>query len=174
MSAGIEQARLAQEEAGARARAQAYVERFHAPFSLRCGAFLIDYIVIIFILAFSTLWARLLGGGARLAGDTTETIGFFIALTVAVLNLIVLPGVRGQTLGKWATGLRIDRTDGGPVGFGRIVLRHTVGYLLSFLTLGFGFLAAAFNSQGRALHDLVAGTIVVRHEVRRRLARQGH
>jgi uncharacterized RDD family membrane protein YckC len=42
------------------------------------------------------------------------------------------------------------------------MLRHTVGYLASLVTLGLGFLLAAFNREGRALHDLIAGTVVVR------------
>lgn len=38
--------------------------RFRAPFALRCGAILIDYIILVAILAFSTLVSRVLGGGA--------------------------------------------------------------------------------------------------------------
>lgn len=167
MTARIEPGTLAQSEAIARAQAQAFAERFRAPFSLRCGAMLIDYIVIVSIIAFSTVWARLLGGGARVAGGTTEMVGMLIAVAAALLDFIILPGWRGQSLGKWATGLRIERTDGRPAGFGRIIIRDLVGYILSLLTLGIGFLIVAFNSRGRALHDIIAGTVVVRSEARR-------
>jgi Mce-associated membrane protein len=169
MTARIEQTALVQGEAGSSARAQARgsAERFRAPFSLRCGALLIDYILMVIVVAFSTVWARLLGGGARMAGGTTETIGLIVAVAVTLLNFIVLAGVRGQTLGKWATGLRIERRDGGPVGIGRVLLRHTVGYALSLLIFGLGFLFAALDSQGRTLHDMLAGTVVVRSEARR-------
>ncbi|HEY0003222.1 MAG TPA: RDD family protein [Pyrinomonadaceae bacterium] len=165
MTARIEEVRLAQADEGA--KVQAYLERFRAPFSLRCGALLIDYILIVMVIAFSTLWARLLGGGARMAGGTTETVGLVFALLIAILDLFVLPGLRGQTLGKWATGLRIVSREGEPVGFGRIALRQLLGYTLSFLTLGAGFLLAAFSAHGRALHDFVAGTVVVRHDAHR-------
>ena len=138
------------------------VERRVAPFSLRCGAMLIDYISLVAIVAFSTLIARMFGGGARAAGDSAETIGIIIALAVAVLNLALLAGLTGRTIGKWATGLRVERINGGDLGIGRAFLRHFVGYPLSFLTLGIGFLLAAVTSQGRALHDLIAGTIVTR------------
>jgi uncharacterized RDD family membrane protein YckC len=136
--------------------------RFRAPFSLRCGAILIDYILLVAILAFSTLISRLLGGGARSAGNSSETIGIVLAILVAALNLGVLAGLTGWTAGKWATGLRIRRTDGMGIGVGRAFLRHFVGYPASCLTLGLGFLAAAFNVRGRGLHDLIAGTVVVR------------
>jgi uncharacterized RDD family membrane protein YckC len=137
-------------------------ERLRAPFSLRCGALLIDYIILVAILAFSTLIARMLGGGARTAGTSSETAGILITITVAVLNLGVLAGYTGFTLGKWATGLRIERTDQQQLGIGKALLRHFVGYPLSFLVLGLGFVMAALNSRGRTLHDLIAGTFVVR------------
>jgi uncharacterized RDD family membrane protein YckC len=79
-----------------------------------------------------------------------------------VLNLAVIPGFTGLTLGKWATGLRIERNDGAKLGIGRALLRHFVGYPLSFALLGLGFVIAAVSVHGRGLHDIIAGTIVVR------------
>lgn len=137
-------------------------KRLRAPFSLRCGALLIDYIALAAIVVFGTLIARLLGGGARSAGSSAETIGILITIVLAILNLGVLPGLTGRTLGKWATGLRIEKTDGSDIGIGRALLRHFIGYPLSFLLLGIGFLIAAVTVRGRGLHDIIAGTIVVR------------
>jgi uncharacterized RDD family membrane protein YckC len=140
-----------------------------APFALRCGAVLIDYVLIATIFAFTTVMARPFGGGTRTAGSTVETLGYLAAIVVAVFSFIVLAGLRGQTLGKWATGLQIARvSDGEPIGFGRAALRHLIGYALSFVTLGLGFLFAVFNPQGRGLHDFLAGTIVVRVRKRAR------
>ena len=48
------------------------------------------------------------------------------------------------------------------LGVGRALLRHFVGYPLSFIILGLGFLVATLTVRGRALHDIIAGTIVVR------------
>ena len=161
MTARIEEAPLTRSQPRTHIRKQ-LVESRPAPFSLRCGAMLIDYIILVGIVAFSTLMARMLGGGARTAASSAETVGLVIAIAVAVLNLGVLAGFTGRTLGKWATGLRLLRKDGSAPGVGRIFLRHFVGYPLSFLTLGFGFLLAALSTRGRALHDFIAGTIVVR------------
>lgn len=137
-------------------------QRLRAPFPLRCGAVLIDYIILVSLLVVSTLIARMLGGGARAAGSSAETAGILMTISMAVLNLGVLPGLTGWTLGKWATGLRIERNDGGNIGIGRAFLRHFVGYPLSFALLGIGFLMAAVSVHGRGLHDMIAGTIVVR------------
>ncbi|HEX8069122.1 MAG TPA: RDD family protein [Pyrinomonadaceae bacterium] len=133
-----------------------------APFALRCGAWLVDYVVVVGIAACATLVARMFGGGSRAAGDALMDTGFVIALAASALNFVVLPGLAGRTVGKWLTGLRIERRDGEPVSFLRALLRHTVGYLATLLTAGLGFLVAGFNREGRALHDLIAGTVVVR------------
>lgn len=136
--------------------------RFRAPFALRCGALLIDYILLALILTFSIMIARLMGGGARMAGGTAEKAGIFIMLVVAVLDLGVFAGLRGKTVGKWTTGLRLERTDGRKPGIGRALLRHFIGYPLSLLPFGLGFLMVTVSTRGRALHDLIAGTVVVR------------
>ena len=137
-------------------------QRLKAPFPLRCGALLIDYIALVSLVVFGTLISRMLGGGARAAGNSAETAGILLAIAMAVLNLVIIPGLTGFTLGKWATGLRIERNDGGNVGLGRALLRHFVGYPLSFALLGLGFLIAAVSVHGRGLHDMIADTIVVR------------
>ncbi|HKR10656.1 MAG TPA: RDD family protein [Pyrinomonadaceae bacterium] len=137
-------------------------KRLRAPFPLRCGAFLIDYIVLVGLLVMGTLIARMLGGGARAAGSSAETAGIVMTIVMAILNLGILPGLTGFTIGKWATGLRIERNDGGSIGIGRAFLRHFVGYPISLALFGIGFLVAAVSVHGRGLHDMIAGTIVVR------------
>jgi uncharacterized RDD family membrane protein YckC len=162
MTARVEGVALRRSEGTTRIRTYSRVARFRAPFSLRCGAILIDYILLVAIVAFSTLIARMFGGAARSAGSSAETLGFVIAIAAALLDLGVLAGLTGQTVGKWATGLRIERIDNEDLSIGRAILRHFVGYPLSFVSLGLGFLIAAVDSRGRTLHDIIAGTLVVR------------
>ena len=190
MTARIETTRLLQAEGEARADRQGYLDRYRAPFSLRCGAFLVDYILLVAIIAFSTMLARV-GGRPRALDSTSETLGFLIAGAIALLNFVGLTALRGQTLGKWATGLCIRRIDGEPLNLARSALRHLIAYPLSFLIIGLGFLVAefptaaivaaggfvltlavgfvmaAFGANGRALHDIIADTVVVREDVRR-------
>src|SRR5438270_10089265 len=165
MSLQIEQRTSAatprQEARGRAAFERVGVERLSAPFGLRCGALLIDYIVLAGVMAFATLLARLFGDMRR--GSSVVLMSGYVAVAVvAFLNLVLVAGLSGRTLGKWIAGLRIERRDGEPLSFGRALVRHTIGYALTLATLGLGFLLAAFHTQGRALHDLLAGTIVVR------------
>jgi uncharacterized RDD family membrane protein YckC len=154
-------ARPAAPPAAARRPPEVKFERLRAPFALRWGALLIDYILIVGVLAFATLLARISGDGVR-GGSVVLKTGYVAALAVALINFVLIAGLSGRTLGKWVAGLRIERRDGLPLSFGRALLRHLAGYPLTLLTLGTGFLLAAFNAEGRALHDLLAGTVVVR------------
>jgi uncharacterized RDD family membrane protein YckC/type II secretory pathway pseudopilin PulG len=65
------------------------------------------------------------------------------------------------TLGKLALGLAVTDLEGRRIGLGR-ALGRTLAKLLSGLPLNLGYLMAAFTARKRALHDLVAGTLVVR------------
>ena len=173
MSLRVEQegraAAVRREGAGARAAARAEVnfERLRAPFSLRCGALLIDYILLAGVMAFATLLARLFGDMRR-GSSFVLTAGYIAVASVAFLNFVLIAALSGRTLGKWMAGLRIERRDGEPLSIARALVRHLLGYALTALTLGLGFLLSAFDSKGRALHDLIAGTVVVRSRGPRR------
>ena len=137
-------------------------ERVKAPFLLRCGALMIDYLVVVAFPVICLLIGRFSGDdGARLLTGEWNSAGWLIAVLVALTNLVVLPAFSGQSIGKIATGLRIVRIDGSPASAGTIVLRQTFGYLLTLGSLGLGFLVSIFSSKGRALQDYVSGTVVI-------------
>lgn len=95
-----------------------------------------------------------------------------VNLVVGLLVFAMLQGwmlVRhGQTLGKRALGLRIVRTDGSRAGAGRLLgLRYGLGWVLTMIPLLGSVYALIdalliFRADRRCLHDLIAGTIVVR------------
>jgi uncharacterized RDD family membrane protein YckC len=89
-------------------------------------------------------------------------VGWLAAIIIAVADNILLPAVAGQSLGKMFAGIRIVDRDGSPASVRRIIVRQTLGYLTTVITFGFGFFLAAFSRSGRSLHDLIAGTVVIR------------
>lgn len=137
-------------------------QRLKAPFLLRCGALLIDYIVLVAIPVIGLLLNKFLGGHAstQVSAFSNDTAWLF-AVLLGLSNFLLLPVLNGQTIGKMLTGLRIVTMDGKAVSFRSALLRHTAGYLLTAATLGIGFFIAVLNRNGRALHDYVAGTTVV-------------
>ena len=137
-------------------------ERIAAPFLLRCGALLIDYILIIFLPVAAMLLSRYLGNdGVHLTGGSLNDTGWLLAFLIGVADLIILPAATGQSVGKFVTGLRTVRTDGTHAGFLRMALRQTLGYAATLLTLGLGFLLSPIDRLGRSLHDFLFGTVVI-------------
>jgi uncharacterized RDD family membrane protein YckC len=137
-------------------------EAVRAPFLLRCGAISIDYIILVAIPVIGLLLSRLAGNdGAKLLNDGLNNAGWLIAVLVGISNLVLLPMFSGQTLGKIVTGLRVVDLDGSTPALSTMALRQTFGYFFTAATLGVGFIAACFNRNGRALHDFVAGTVVI-------------
>lgn len=69
------------------------------------------------------------------------------------------------TLGKKAVGIVVTDLAGERLSFHHASLRY-FAKTLSYLSLGFGFLAQPFSSRKQALHDRVAKTMVVRETQR--------
>lgn len=137
-------------------------ERLKAPFLLRCGAFLIDYILLVCVPVVALLLGRFYGvDGIKLLNSELSNTGWLIMLLLGLTNFVIFPMFSGQSIGKMLTGIRIVQKDGNPPTFLQLLLRHTIGYLLTALTLGLGFLFSALNQKGRSLQDLIGGTVVI-------------
>ncbi|MBF0491318.1 MAG: RDD family protein [Deltaproteobacteria bacterium] len=69
---------------------------------------------------------------------------------------------KGGTLGKLALGLRVvDFQTGQNIGYGKSLVRH-LGMILNYFTLFIGFIMAGVRQDKRGLHDLIAGTQVIK------------
>ncbi len=134
-------------------------EELRSPFALRCAAICIDYLILVLI---PSAWLFVSSLISDNPSGEIGTLIWWIAAIIFVANFLLLPMVGGQSLGKYLAGLRILDLTGHRPAFGRLLLRNTVGYLISLATAGIGFLVAAFSSKGRSLHDILFGTVVVR------------
>ena len=65
------------------------------------------------------------------------------------------------TLGKMALGLKVTDLEEHRISFGRATARH-FAKILSGLLLMIGFIMAGFTERKQALHDMLAGTLVIR------------
>jgi uncharacterized RDD family membrane protein YckC len=89
---------------------------------------------------------------------------FLVLLSGGYVILFTVAG--GQTLGKMAARIRVvavadDGRQVGRVPLGRAVVR-AVGYVVSGLPAGLGFLPALVGADRRAVHDRLADTRVVK------------
>jgi uncharacterized RDD family membrane protein YckC len=65
------------------------------------------------------------------------------------------------TLGKRAMGIQVTNLEGQRIGFGQASGRF-FGKIISGMTLLIGYMMAGFTERKQALHDMIAGTLVVR------------
>ncbi|KIQ62306.1 hypothetical protein TR51_24780 [Kitasatospora griseola] len=97
------------------------------------------------------------------AGDA-----FVIALMVfftVLLPVMVETLSHGRSLGKMALGLRVVRTDGGPIRFRHALVRGLVGVIDFGLMAMPAVVVSLFSEQGRRLGDIFAGTLVIRERL---------
>ena len=143
---------------------QAFASGRPAGFWVRAGGFVVDTLVVIVLLALALelltdssldeYYRTAFGGGAALHLDL---INYVIAFGYATL----LVGAFSTTVGKRPFNLYILRPDGTRVGYGRALGREAARFLSSLL-LGAGYLWVLFRADKRALHDLIADTVVIR------------
>lgn len=104
------------------------------------------------------------------AGNADEAAIAAIMLSIFVFYAVVLPVVvetlsKGRSLGKLALGLRVVRTDGGPVRFRHALVRGLVGVVDFGLSGVPAVVTSLISSEGKRLGDIFAGTLVIRERV---------
>ncbi len=124
----------------------------------RLAAYMIDMIILGLISGF----LQMMFGSAGPASDNMwwTSLGAGIALVIQAVYFLWPYSTNGQTIGKRALKIKVVSLDGSPLSWRKGVLR-TVGYILSSIPLGFGFLVAVWDAHGQAGHDKIAGTCVV-------------
>ena len=147
----------------------------YAGFWKRFVAYVIDSILL-GIVGFVVLlpFLGLVGIGALTAHDEPEAAaGVIIAALGAYLMVLGAMAVVGWlyyalmessgtqgTLGKMALGIKVTDMQGNKISFARASGRY-FGKILSSLILNIGYIIAGFTQQKQALHDIIAGCLVV-------------
>ena len=121
-----------------------------AGFFQRFGAAFIDGVILVVV----GLILRSRSGG-RVAGSA-------LSILIGVAYFGYLEGsASGQTLGKRALGIRvIDYRTGGPIGFGRGVLRY-FARILSTLPCLLGYFWMLWDKERQTWHDKLISDVVV-------------
>ena len=140
----------------------------YAGFWLRMLAEIIDSIVLTFLtsaIAFVIYRIAEILGFGRLEDANGLLIQAFEMILFVILSTpyYVYGHYRyGTTVGKVIFKIRVYDYP----SLGRITLKQSwmrfTGYGVSYLTLGVGFLIAAFHPEKRALHDLISKTVSLR------------
>jgi uncharacterized RDD family membrane protein YckC len=133
-----------------------------AGFPFRLKAFLIDYIIGA-VVVMIVIWSMSLFSPPLPLETLIYAALGGIALTT-ILNQIVLTCLRGQTIGKMMLAIKLVKRDGTPPAVSQVVGRYVLGYFISALPLGLGFLWSLWDSDQMAWHDKLFSTSVIRIE----------
>jgi len=149
----------------------------YAGFWLRLVAYLIDSVIINVVffgaaLLIGLVLGLLLGLTGQAVQDGSDSANaikgiiaafIYIALIVAVWLYFALmeSGAWQATVGKKILGLKVTTMEGRRIGFGQASGRF-FGKILSGITFMIGYIMAGFTPRKQALHDMIAGTLVVR------------
>jgi uncharacterized RDD family membrane protein YckC len=126
----------------------------YAGFWIRGIAVFIDGVVLIIINV-------VIGLLAAISASSISSYGWILSILISWAYFIVMTNNSQATIGKKAVGIIVVSTDLTPPTIGQIILRETVGRIVSGIILGIGYLMAAFTPRKRALHDMMASTLVI-------------
>jgi uncharacterized RDD family membrane protein YckC len=153
----------------------------YAGFWLRFLAYIIDAIILgVFAIPILIGTAMILGLGTFLGnlphtGGDVFADGFppLLAEYLSLAGLVILVGTWlyhallessewQATAGKKALGLLVTDLNGARVSFARASGRHFAKIITGLIPLGIGYMLAGFTEKKQALHDMIAGCLVLR------------
>lgn len=136
----------------------------YAGFWRRVAAFLIDRLLLGLVNLFLCLFYVFLSG-IDWAGEELRTVSLASAVFGFLLRWLYCTLLESSalqaTFGKALISIKVTDEQGCRISLLRANARYWAK-ILSTVTLGFGYLMAGFTRRKQALHDFVAGTLVVR------------
>ena len=161
----------------------------YAGFWLRFAAHLIDglilgipsTIIIVIAMIFMGGFATVVGGIHHASEDGAfdhNAVGAVLPVGLLLMELVLAAviivtswlyyallesGPFQSTLGKRAMALRVIGMAGERIGFGHASGRFFGKIITGLIPFGIGYMMAGFTQRKQALHDMIAGTLVVRN-----------
>ncbi|MDY6143842.1 MAG: RDD family protein [Arcanobacterium sp.] len=143
------------------------LEMPYATVATRIASAMVD--VILYVLLGALTIYVIASNASALSGALARTLYVLtLALWVWIVPAVVAIITRGCSLGKWITGTRIVRADGGAMQPTQSFVRSLVGIFELWITFGVVALAVvALSRRAQRLGDMLAGTYVVKWPRRR-------
>lgn len=136
----------------------------YATFIQRFAAYVLDGIIL-FVIMIPVAIAVVVSMGtpetAAEARNLETTVNLLTALIIWVYFAGQESGSHSATFGKRALGLYVTDVNGDGISFWRATGRHFAKYISGLLCL-MGFFMVFFTPRKQGLHDMIAGTLVVK------------
>ncbi len=126
----------------------------------RLGAFVIDVLIIATI---SGILSAIFGTNRSDQSGSTGGTGGLVSALVAWAYFVSMDVKYGATLGKKALHLKVvSEKTGNTLTVKEAIFREILGKFVTGLTLSIGYLMIIWDKKKQALHDRLAGTIVIK------------
>ena len=151
-------------------------------FWIRFAAYLIDSVILGIPYVFAVVMVIFLMGGFAVImnRDPSETPQEFFALLAPFLAAVIVTSIgffvlhwlyyavmessaRQATFGKSLMSLRVANSEGRRLSFGHATGRFFAKLISGMIPFGIGYIMAGFTAKKQALHDFIAGTLVLRN-----------
>ena len=139
------------------------MEMRYASFWTRFLAALLDGIILYILgtvigFAVGVVFAASTGGKSQ----GVESLGFVVGILIGWLyHALTESSAKQATLGKQALGIIVTDLNGARISFGKATARYFSKWISS-ITFLIGYIMAAFTEKHQALHDMIAGTLVIK------------
>jgi len=128
-----------------------WVAAEYAGFWIRFGAGIVDAVVV---------W--LIFMALRSLNFLFPVFLYLPSLLFVLLYYWLLTGLKGQTLGKMAVGIKVVNVQGDKPGLGVAALREILGKFISAFTFCLGFFWIAGDPKKQGWHDKIGSTYVIK------------
>ena len=121
-------------------------------------------VLIIPLLLISFLFRSVTPAADEMEQAIVEIMDSILSLVVWWVYFAVLHSSKWQaSIGKKAVGLKVVDENGNRISFGRATGRYFAEFL-SALILGIGYMMVGWTKKKQGLHDMIAGTFVIKAE----------
>lgn len=147
---------------------QSFQTPVYAGFWLRFAAYLIDTVIMFLLFTPLGFLLGIMIANADSGDQATTALVQLASLAIRIGSIVtgwlyasLLESSSWQgTVGKKVVGIRVTDLNGNRISFGKATGRY-FGKILSGMICLVGFIMAAFTEKQQALHDMLAGTLVL-------------
>lgn len=135
--------------------------QYFASFDQRLMAWAIDVFLIAVVYAVLIFLSFLFVQEQAVRVVLLVGIAVMVPLTKLIYNIIADPSKTQGTIGKKLMDIKVTDLNGERISF-EISLARNMAKIVSTLTLGGGYVYSFFNKKQQCLHDVMAGTLVIK------------
>jgi uncharacterized RDD family membrane protein YckC len=135
--------------------------QYFAGFDQRWMASALDWFMVSLVVIFFGVILLLFNSDKSTQFIIAASVLGIIPIVNFIYHIVMEASAKQGTYGKQILKIKVTDLQGERIGVAQALGRN-LAKILSFLTLFFGYLYSFFNSKQQCLHDVVAGTLVIK------------